>query len=76
MPNAFMVDGRRMAASYANFYIANEVVLVPIYAQNADSEALGTLQKCFPERKVVGIDCRELIWGYGSVHCVTQQLLI
>jgi agmatine deiminase len=73
MPRAFMVDGRRMAASYANFYIANKVVLVPIYKQSTDSIALDTLQKCFPDRKVIGIDCRELIWGYGSVHCATQQ---
>ncbi len=73
MPRAFTVDGRRMAASYANFYIANGVVLVPMYNQSTDSIALDTLQKCFPDRKVIGIDCRELIWGYGSVHCATQQ---
>ena len=73
MPKAFVIDGRRMAASYANFYIANTVVLVPIYGQSTDSEALHALQTCFPDRKVMGIDCRELIWGYGSVHCATQQ---
>ena len=76
MPRAFMVSDRRMAASYANFYIANGVVLVPIYGQPADTEALEVLQKCFPDRKVHGIDCRELIWGYGSVHCASQQTLI
>ncbi|MBM3227748.1 agmatine deiminase family protein [Candidatus Peribacteria bacterium] len=76
MPRPCIVDGRRMAASYANFYIANSVVIVPIYSQNADSETLDTLQKCFPDRRVVGIDCRELIWGYGSVHCATQQYIL
>ena len=73
MPKVFVVEGRRMAASYANFYIANGVVLVPTYHQPSDAVALEVLQKCFPDRKVVGIDCRELIWGYGSIHCATQQ---
>src|SRR3989338_1213832 len=74
MPHAFTVEGRRMAASYANFYVANGVVLVPTYKQASDAEALGVLAKSFPEREVIGIDCRELIWGYGSVHCGTQQM--
>ena len=62
-----------MAASYANFYVANGVVLVPTYNQASDAEALRVLESCFLDRKVIGIDCRELIWGYGSVHCGTQQ---
>ncbi len=73
MPKKFVVDGRRMAATYANFLIANGVVLVPVYAQPSDAVALETLSKCFPDRKVIGIDCRELIWGYGSIHCASQQ---
>ncbi len=73
MPKAFLVEGRRMAASYANFYIANGVVLVPTYAQPSDAIALKTLRECFPDRDVVGIDCRELIWGFGSIHCASQQ---
>jgi len=74
MPKPFIVDGRRMAASYANFYIANKVVLVPTYADNRnDPKALAILKQCFPHHKVIGIDCRELIWGYGSIHCATQQ---
>ncbi len=73
MPHAFTVAGRRMAASYANFYVANGVVLVPTYNQASDAEALRVLESCFLDRKVIGIDCRELIWGYGSVHCGTQQ---
>ena len=73
MPQKFVVDGRRMAATHANFLIANNVVLVPVYAQPSDDVALDILSKCFPERKVIGIDCRELIWGYGSIHCASQQ---
>lgn len=73
MPKEFIVDSRRMAASYANFYIANNAVLLPTYNQPSDNVAIDTLQKCFPERKIIGIDCCELIWGYGSIHCATQQ---
>jgi len=62
-----------MPASYANFYIANKVVLVPTFADPADETALSILAKCFPDRRVVGIDCRELIWGLGTFHCLTQQ---
>lgn len=73
MPREFILDDRRMAASYANFYIANGVVLVPTYAQPSDDEAIRVLQNCFPDREVIGIDCREFIWGYGSIHCSSQQ---
>ncbi len=62
-----------LPASYANFYIANEVVLVPTYADENDDAALGILREAFPRRKVVGIDCQELIWGLGAFHCLTQQ---
>lgn len=73
MPRASYVDGRRMAASYANFYVANSAVLVPVYCQPSDDVALQILRECFPGRAVIGIDCRELIWGCGSIHCATQQ---
>lgn len=73
MPKEFVVDGRRMAATHANFLIANNVVLVPTYGQDSDETALDILEGCFPDRRVVGIDCRELIWGYGSIHCASQQ---
>ncbi len=73
MPRPLIVGGRRMAASYANFYIANTGVVVPIYHQPSDAIALETLQKVFPKRKILGIDCRELIFGYGALHCITQQ---
>jgi len=59
--------------SYANFYIANTVVLAPTYADPNDEVALSILRKCFPARRVIGIDCRELIWGLGAFHCLTQQ---
>ena len=62
-----------LPASYANFYIANTVVLAPTYADPNDETALSILRECFPNRRVIGIDCRELIWGLGAFHCLTQQ---
>ncbi|MEY2543634.1 MAG: agmatine deiminase, partial [Verrucomicrobiota bacterium] len=73
MPKKMIREDLRLPASYANFYIANRCVLVPTFADPADERALATLQKCFPKRRVVGIDCRELIWGLGTFHCLTQQ---
>jgi len=73
MPKKIVREGMRMPASYANFYIANKVVLVPTFADPADKMALSILSKCFPNRRVIGIDCRELIWGLGTFHCLTQQ---
>ncbi|MBI3315660.1 MAG: agmatine deiminase family protein [Candidatus Omnitrophica bacterium] len=63
----------RLPASYANFYIANRVVLVPIHGHSNDPIALKTLQRLFSGRKVVGIDCTALVHGLGSIHCITQQ---
>src|ERR1700730_1951184 len=63
----------RLAARYANFYIANSCLLVPKFADTADEAALSMLAKLFPTRRLVGIDCRELIWGLGTFHCLTQQ---
>lgn len=63
----------RLPASYTNFYIANNVVLVPIFGHANDQIALDTLQRVFPDRRVVGIDCEPLVWGMGAIHCVTQQ---
>jgi agmatine deiminase len=63
----------RAPASYANFYIANGVVLVPIFKQKRDAEALRILRRLFPRRRVVGIDCRAVVGGNGAIHCVTQQ---
>ena len=73
MPKKIMREGLRLPATYANFYITNTCVLVPIFADPADEVALSVLRECFPNRRVVGIDCRELIWGLGAFHCLTQQ---
>ena len=66
-------QGQRLPASYANFYIANELVLVPTFRHRNDARAVEILQQEFPDRKVVGVDSSELIWGLGSFHCITQQ---
>src|SRR5438270_5474294 len=73
MPKKIVREDLRMPASYANFYIANSCVLVPTFADPTDEVALSILGKCFPKRRVAGIDCRELIWGLGTFHCLTQQ---
>jgi agmatine deiminase len=73
MPDAVVYDGQRLPASYANFYIANHAVIVPIFNCAKDDKALQIIQSCFPQRKVVGIDSTEIIWGLGSFHCMSQQ---
>ena len=73
MPRRLEHAGRRLPASYANFYIANGLVLAPTYRDPRDAEAVGILQREFPGRRVVGIDSTELIWGLGSFHCISQQ---
>ena len=73
MPKKIMREELRLPASYANFYIANSCVLVPTFADSADELALSVLCECFPHRRVIGIDCRELVWGLGTFHCLTQQ---
>jgi agmatine deiminase len=73
MPKKIVREDLRLPASYANFYIANSCVLVPTFADPHDQAALSSLQQLFPDRRVIGIDCRELIWGLGTFHCLTQQ---
>ena len=73
MPPALHHDGQRLPASYANFYVANGVVLMPAYDPRTDAIARATLARCFPGREVIPIDSRDLVWGLGSFHCVTQQ---
>src|SRR5207247_2621843 len=73
MPGVVEYKGQRLPASYANFYIANDVVLLPTYRHKNDAAALRILQELFPNRSVVGIDCTYLIWGLGALHCATQQ---
>ena len=73
MPSAVIKQEQRLPASYANFYIANKVVLLPIFHQATDAWAISVMQQAFPTRRIVGIDCRELIWGLGAFHCLSQQ---
>jgi agmatine deiminase len=73
MPPRLVRGGRRSPASYANFYLANGVVLVPTFGARSDGRALAILRELCPGREVVGIPCAELVSGFGAVHCVTQQ---
>ncbi len=73
MPRPVVFDGVRLPASYANFYMANDVVIVPTFNDPADRVALGLLAELLPEREVVGIHCLDLVWGLGTLHCMTQQ---
>jgi len=73
MPEPLCFGGRRLPASYANFYIANGLVLAPTFNDPNDRAALSVLAKAFPDREVTGINCTELIWGIGALHCMTQQ---
>ena len=73
MPRPVVFAGRRLPASYANFYIANACVLVPVFNDPADLSALHAMAKCLPDREVVPIYCGDLVWGLGTIHCMTQQ---
>ncbi len=73
MPSPLRFDGRRLPASYANFYIANAAVLVPTFNDANDREALGILAELFPGRSVVGIHAVDLVWGLGTLHCLTHE---
>lgn len=73
MPRPVAFDGRRLPASYANFYVANAGVLVPTFNDPADRRALGLLGELFRDRPVVGIHALDLVWGLGTLHCMTQQ---
>jgi len=73
MPNPVHFNGRRLPASYANFYIANKVVLVPTFNDSRDRVALSILAQLFPRREVIGIHSLDLVWGLGAMHCLTQQ---
>lgn len=67
-------DGKRVPATYANFLIINDAVLVPTYRDRHDKEALDTITQVFPERTILGIDCVPLIMQHGSLHCLTMQI--
>jgi len=74
LPEPIICDGQRLPATYANFLIINNAVLMPTYHSSRDEEALKILESVFPDRKVVGIDCRAMIKQNGSLHCATMQL--
>lgn len=73
MPKPVWFEGQRLPASYANFYISNLSVIVPLYRCKEDDQAMAVLEECFPDRKITGIDSLDIIWGMGSFHCLSQQ---
>ncbi len=73
MPGVVAWEGQRLPASYANFYVGNAVVLVPTFGRASDPAALAILRRCFPGRRIAGIDATALVWGLGAFHCATQQ---
>ena len=73
MPEKVVYEGQRLPASYANFYIANGLVVVPVFNSARDDQALRIIEAAFPARRVVGIDSTDIIWGLGSCHCLSQQ---
>jgi agmatine deiminase len=73
MPREIVHEDMRLPASYANFYISNHAVVVPTFQDKNDDKALEILTSCFPDRKVVGVNSLDLIWGLGSFHCLSQQ---
>jgi agmatine deiminase len=73
MPPRVGQENLRLPASYANFYIANKVILLPVFCSPKDKSAYEIIQNCFPERRVIPIDCTQLVWGLGAFHCLTQQ---
>jgi len=73
MPAPLVFDGMRLPASYANFYIANGLVLVPTFNDPNDRTALGILSELFADREVVGIHAVDLVWGLGTLHCMSHE---
>lgn len=73
MPSAIVYEDMRLPASYANFYISNKYVIVPTFRDKNDDQALSILQKGFPNKKVIGLDSSDILWGLGSFHCLSQQ---
>ncbi len=73
MPSPVVFEGQRLPASYANFYIANDLVLVPTFNDCQDRHALNIIANCFPTREVIGIHAVDLVWGLGTLHCLSQQ---
>ena len=73
MPEPVIFEGQRLPASYANFYIANDLVLVPTFNDPNDRHALNIIAACFPDRQIIGIHAVDLVWGLGTLHCLSQQ---
>ena len=73
MPKPIYIKNVQVPASYLNFYIANKVVLLPVFNDKNDKKVFSIFKKFFKKRKVIPIDCSELIWGFGAIHCMTQQ---
>jgi agmatine deiminase len=73
MPEPVYYEGQRLPASYSNFYFTNNAVIVPTFRCKNDDKALKILSEAITDREIVGIDSVELIWGYGSFHCLSQQ---
>src|SRR5690606_13765459 len=74
MPRAVEFRGDRLPASYANFYIGNRAVVLPLFDDAADAPNMEALAQCFPGREIIGIDCTDLVLGLGTFHCLTQQV--
>lgn len=74
MPKRLDFEGLRLPASYANFLILNNSVLVPTFNDSNDRVALNILSECFPDREIIGINCTDFIWGFGTLHCLSQQI--
>ena len=73
MPSPIFIKKTRVPASYLNFYISNKTVLVPLFNVKEDKKVLKIFRKFFSKRKIIGINCSDLIWGFGAIHCMTQQ---
>ena len=73
MPKPIYIDNTRVPASYLNFYIANKMILLPVFKDKNDKKVISIFKKFFKKKKIIPINCRELIWGFGAIHCMTQQ---
>ena len=73
MPKPIYIDNIKVPASYLNFYIANKIVLLPVFNDKNDKKVFLIFKKFFKSRTIIPIDCSELIWGFGAIHCMTQQ---
>ena len=74
MPRPVAIDGQRCPATYLNFLFTNGALLVPIFGQKSDGDAISILQDHLPNQQVIGLNCNELIWGLGAIHCLSQQM--